>query len=93
MIRLQSASGHITAAPKAQSGKVLVVNREFNFVVVNLGSRDGIRAGARYEILRGGQRIATAEVEKIYDNMSAANLLQEEKKSEVKEGDEVRLIS
>jgi hypothetical protein len=79
------------SAPKSLTGKVLVVNREFNFVVANLGSRDGIRAGARYEIHRDGQRIATAEVEKIYDNMSAANLLQEEKKREVKEGDEVRL--
>lgn len=80
-------------AAKALTGKVLVVNREFNFVVANLGSKDGIRAGARYELLRGGQRIATAEVEKVYDNMSAANLLGEEKKQDVKEGDEVRLIS
>lgn len=80
-------------AAKALTGKVLVVNREFNFVVANLGSKDGIRAGSRYEILRGGQRIATAEVEKIYDNMSAANLLGEQKKLDIKEGDEVRLIS
>ncbi len=95
-VSVPAASGPITSVPAAsrgQAGKVLVVNREFNFVVANLGSRDGIRAGTRYEILRNGQRIATAEVEKIYDNMSAANLLQEEKKSDVKEGDEVRLIS
>ena len=80
-------------AAKMLTGKVLVVNREFSFVVANLGSKDGIRAGSRFELLRSGQRVATAEVEKIYDNMSAANLLGEEKKQDVKEGDEVRLIS
>ncbi len=88
-----SAPAAAPPAPRALTGKVLVVNREFNFVVANLGARDGIRAGSRFEILRGGQRIATAEVEKIYDNMSAANLLQEEKRQDIKEGDEVRLIS
>ncbi|MBI3322115.1 MAG: hypothetical protein HYZ94_00340 [Candidatus Omnitrophica bacterium] len=89
-------SPSVSAAPSASGslgGKVLVVNREFNFVVANLGSKDGIRAGSRYEILRSGQRVATAEVEKVYDNMSAANLLGETKKQDVKEGDEVRLIS
>lgn len=90
-----AGSAPAAAAPllKGLTGKVLVVNREFNFVVANLGSRDGIRAGSRFELLRAGRRIATAEVEKVYDNMSAANLLEEEKKQDVREGDEVRLIS
>lgn len=81
-------------AGKGTDGKVLVVNREFDFIVVNLGSRDAIKKGNRFVVLRGDKQIMTVEADKIYDNMSAANMLEEEKKgSEVKEGDTVRLVS
>lgn len=73
--------------------KVLVVNREYNFVVLNLGTKDGIRKGTRFSVLRDNKTIATAEVDKVYDNMAAANLLEEAKKGDVKEGDVARLIS
>lgn len=83
------------SAPKGGlQGKVLVVNREYNFAVVNLGSKDGMKKGSRLSIWRGDKQVMTAEVDKVYDNMSAANFLEEVKKgSEVKEGDAVRLIS
>ena len=75
-------------------GKVLVVNREYNFVVVSLGSKDTVGKGARFAVIRNGKQIMTVEVDKLYDNMSSANMLEEEKKgSEVREGDTVRLIS
>ncbi len=77
----------------ALQGKVLVINKEFNFVVINLGTRDGVKKGGRFAITRDGKPVVTAEVEKLYDNMSAATLLSEEKKSEVKEGDLARQIS
>ncbi len=86
------SSGSTMAVAPLQ-GKVLVVNKEFNFVVINLGSRDGIKKGSRFAITRDGKPVVTAEVEKLYDNMSAATLLSEEKKSEVKEGDLARQIS
>ena len=83
-----------TPAAKSSDGKVLVVNREFHFVVINLGSKDGVRKGARFTVLRSNKPIMSVEVDKVYDNMSSANMLAEEKKgSEVKEGDTVRLVS
>ena len=78
-------------APGSMQGKVLVVNREFNFIVLNLGAKDGVKPGSRFTVMRGNKPVGTAEVEKLYDNMAAANLVQEEKKGEVKEGDLVRL--
>jgi hypothetical protein len=72
-------------------GKVLVVNREYGFIVVNLGSRDGVRKGSRFTVIRAGKTVASAEADKIYDGMTAANLLGEEKKSDAAEGDVVRL--
>ena len=83
------------ALPTAGSpggGSVLVVNREFNFIVVNLGSRDNMKQGQFLEILRNGKSIAKVQVERIYDNMSAANLLPESTKADVREGDSVRRI-
>jgi DNA gyrase/topoisomerase IV subunit A len=78
--------------PKAVEGKVLVVNREFNFVVVNLGSKDGLKTGSRLAVFQQGRQIGTVEVERLYDNMSAANVVAEEKKGQVQEGDTVRLL-
>ena len=76
---------------KSAEGKVLVVNREFHFVVVNLGSKDGVRKGTRFTVLRSNKPIMAVEVDKVYDNMASANMLDEEKKGwEVKEGDAVR---
>lgn len=80
-------------ATKGPEGKVLVVNREFSFVVVSLGSKDGVRKGTRMIVLRADKPVVTVEVEKVYDNMSAANLLSEEKRGEVQEGDAVRIVS
>lgn len=74
-------------------GKVLVVNREFNFVVVNLGSKDGIKTGSSLSILRGDKAIGRADVERVYENMSAATVIQEEQKGKIQEGDSVRVVS
>ncbi len=78
---------------KSLEGKVLVVNREFNFVVVNLGSKDGIQAGTALAVYRGDKMLGKAQAEKIYDNMTAATLLSEETKGQIKEGDLVRVTS
>lgn len=85
----------VPAAPQLQGKeiKVLVVNREYHFVVLNQGTRDGIRKGSRFSIWHDGKQVATADADKLYDNMTAANLLEEAKKGDVKEGDVARLIS
>lgn len=81
-------------AVKGAEGKVLVVNREYDFVVISMGSKDAVKKGSRFAVFRGNKQILTVEVEKVYENMSAANMLEEEKKgTEVQEGDLVRLIS
>ena len=82
-----------TVPGKSLEGKVLVVNREFNFVVVNLGSKSGIKEGTRVSVLRGDKSLGTAQVEKLYENMAAATIMTEEKKGQIKEGDTVKVIS
>jgi len=74
----------------ASSGSVLVVNKEFNFIVVSLGEKDGVKPGQFLEVLRAGKVIGKVQIERVYENMSAANLLPEQTKTEIKEGDTVR---
>lgn len=79
-----------TEAARVLEGKVLVVNREFNFVVINLGSKDGIASGSAFTISKEGRTVGRAQVERIYENMSAANIIEEPRKGEIQEGDSVR---
>ncbi len=71
-------------------GKILVVNREFDFVVINLGEKDGLEMGTILTVSRDGQTLAKVEVEKIYANMSAAIILPGTDKELLKEGDLVK---
>lgn len=73
-------------------GQVLVVNKEFDFVVVNLGENDGLKVGSKLQVLKDDQPLGTIEVEKIYGNMSAATLLPDAQKDKIKEGCSVRPI-
>ena len=76
--------------PMGLEGKVLVVNREFGFIVINLGSKDGVKDGTTISIWREGKRIGTAQAEKIYENMAAVTILAEEEREKIVEGDSVR---
>lgn len=66
-------------------GKVLVVNREFNFIVVAAGNNKGITPGVTFGIYRDKKLIGKAQVEKVYETMSAANIMPDS--AEIREGD------
>jgi hypothetical protein len=70
-------------------GKVVVVNREYNFIVVDLGYKDDIELGDILAVFRGGKYIGEAQVEKIYDSMSAATIVKESKPGSIMIDDNV----
>ena len=76
-----------------QSPQVLTVNRKFNFVVVGLGFHDGVKMGDTLKAERAGKEIGTIQVEKLYENFSAATIIKEGKDVPIKEGDLVRKSS
>ncbi len=78
---------------KALEGKVLVVNREFGFAVMNLGSKDGIASGTIFSVWKQDKEVGKVQVERIYENMSAANIIGEPQKGQIQEGDSVRQVS
>ena len=74
------------------SGQVLVVNREFDFVVVNLGKNNGMQVGQMFEVYRDNDVLGRVKVEKVYDALSACAIQPDAKKDQLREGDKVRSI-
>jgi hypothetical protein len=69
-------------------GKVLVVNKEYNFAVISLGSRDGVAVGKVFSVYHNGAYIGDMRVEKVHDAMSAAGFTTLDK-NKISEGDKV----
>ena len=71
------------------AGEVLTVNREFAFLVVNLGQSSGIKEGMILTIQRDNRNLAQAKVETVRDYISVALFIDAEDVPVVKTGDKV----
>jgi flagellar basal body-associated protein FliL len=58
-------------------GKVMIINKEFNFAVINLGSKDKVSIGDEFRVTRNGKFIGDLKVEKVHESMSAAGFIPE----------------
>ena len=78
--------------PLFASGEVLTVNREFAFLVVNIGKSDGIEEGMALSIRRDDRNLAQARVETVREHISAAALVDKENLSQIRAGDKAIII-
>jgi hypothetical protein len=76
-------------APGALEGKVLVVNKEYNFAVINLGSKNGIGIGDEFSVYHNNRLLGDIKIEKIHDTMAAGGFQSADLKDKVSEGDKV----
>jgi hypothetical protein len=72
-----------------QEPQILSVNKKFNFVVANIGLKSNVEIGDTLNVVRDGQTIGSATVEKVYDNFSAATINEQPKDAPFKQGDTV----
>lgn len=79
---------NISAAAQ-QEGSIAVVNKEYNFAVINLGNNEGVKLGAVYSVFHNNNYIGDVKVEKVHESMSAAGFVTEELKDKITEGDKV----
>ena len=63
--------------PRGKEGKVVAVNTIWNFVVINMGSQDGMVNGAEISIKHENQIIAKATVTSVEELTSAADLIKD----------------
>lgn len=89
-----SSMGDAPASSDASpaNGQVVVVNREYDFIVMNLGKNQGLSVGQEFQITRDSQVLGTVKVEKVYDELSAAAILPDSQKQSIREGDTVRAL-
>jgi len=59
-------------------GRVLAINRDNNFIIMNLGEDSGIKVGNTFSVYRQDQPIADVEVIKIHKNISACDIKKED---------------
>ena len=79
-------------AASGTNGQVVVVNREYDFIVMNLGKKQGLSIGQEFQVVRGAEVLGKVKVEKIYDELSAAAILPESRKDSIREGDTVKAL-
>jgi len=84
-----SGKTNAAVAVSGREGKVLVVNKDYNFIVINLGNKDGVGMGDVFSVYHSDKYIGDVKVEKVHDSMAAAGLVSGEAKGKVYEGDKV----
>lgn len=57
-----------------QAGRVLLINQKFNFVIINMGSKHGLKIGDAFLVTENGEKVVKVQVEKLYDDYSAAKI-------------------
>jgi len=63
------------ATPNEIAGQVLVSHDKYNFIIVNLGSEDGIAVGSVGVIEQKGVEVGKAKVKKLYPRMCLADVV------------------
>ncbi len=69
--------------------QVISFDREYNFLTLNLGERDGLKRNMTLSIVRDGKLVAKARVKQVRAAVAAATLLPETMHGEVRAGDRI----
>jgi len=83
-------SDAVASAPTpALQGKVMAVNAQEKFVIVDLGGTNGVKPGDKFKVIRDGNKIAGLTVIETRKDISACDVNESSPTTQVKEGDVV----
>ena len=88
VVRSPESETEVSQEEAIPKGKVLAVNKEHNFIVIDLGEEQGIKRGDIFSIYRDNQKIANVEVIQTRKNVSACDIRQQS--TNIKVGDTVK---
>ena len=80
-----------SAAVSTLAGRVMAVNEKERFVIVDLGSANGVKPGDNFRIVQGGNMIASLQVIETRKDISACDIKEASPSIRIKEGDTVKL--
>ena len=96
VVEQKEAGGEILSVELAQpqaaptiEGEVLVINKDYDFAVINLGSQDGIDVSDMFSVYHNDSYIGDIQVDKAQEIMSACAFISGEVKDKIREGDKV----
>lgn len=92
VVNPDGAAPAAAAAAKVSAGKILVMNKDYNFAVISLGNKDGVSIGDIFTVFHNNKPVAELKIEKVHDSMSAAGFAPDIK-NKIAEGDKVELKS
>lgn len=75
--------------PAGLTGQIIYSNPEWNFVVLDIGSVQGLKPTAEMIVHRGDAMLGKIKVTEVKDNISIAEILLDWRKGSVQEGDDV----
>lgn len=75
--------------PPGTKGKVVAVDPKYDFVVLDIGSNQGLLPDAKMLVNRDGKLIAKVKITRVEPNRAIANIIPEWKQDDVLEGDQV----
>ncbi|MDD5006317.1 MAG: hypothetical protein PHS93_07490 [Candidatus Omnitrophica bacterium] len=75
------------------TGRVLSLNKQNDFVIVDLGENAGVKVGDKFSVSRDNKYIASLEVILMRKDISAADIKESAVNEEVKVGDVVKLVN
>jgi predicted nuclease with TOPRIM domain len=84
--RQSSTAGPI---PFARQGRIISVNEENNFVIINLGLKDGVTKGTQLTVFRDTKEIGKVEVIELREEIAACDIVEISDWQEIKAGDVV----
>jgi outer membrane murein-binding lipoprotein Lpp len=73
--------------PLGLRGRVVAVDPKYDFVVLDIGSTQGVLEYGKMLVSRDGKYVAKVRITKVEPNRSIANVLPDDKQTEVMEGD------
>ena len=75
--------------PPGLKGKITVVDSRYNFVVLDIGSNQGLKERGKLAVSHDGRLVGRVRVANVEPNRSIANIISEWKQGEIVEGDSV----
>ncbi len=86
VVKAAMAPGGETPAPLPQ-GRIVTVNDEYKFVVIDLGKEHGVEAGTSFTVYRGDKEIGYLEVIEAHQRISAADIKKVKERANIKVDD------
>jgi chromosome segregation ATPase len=74
VVRSSSSGAKVKEEPFAFTGKILAVNTDSNFVVIDLGTSSGVKVGDTFDIYRAGKSIGSIVVIQVRNSISACDI-------------------